>query len=71
MKKVKELEQLEAELNQLLDNVKRVKEFQKKQEHSIWVQDSSVIFGELKHRLTAFKCTCTRLSKLSTRNLFK
>lgn len=69
MKKVKELEQLEAELNQLLDNVKRVKEFQKNFEYEY--QYSSVVFGELKHRLTAFKCTCTRLSKLSTRNLFK
>lgn len=71
MKKVKELEQLEAELNQLLDNVKRVKDFQKENESQVWVQSSSTVFGELKHRLTAFKCTCTRLSKLSTYNLFK
>ncbi len=71
MKKVKELDQLEAELNQLLDNVKRVKEFQKTVSSEYDYQYSSVVFGELKHRLTAFKCTCTRLSKLSTRNLFK
>lgn len=70
MKKVKELEQLEQELTQMLDNVKRVKSYLKEGEKDGWKSHSSSVFGELKHRGVVLKTTITRLSKLSTRDLF-
>lgn len=70
MKRVKELEQLEQELIQMLDNVKRVKSFVKVKELEKWKPYSSSVFGELKHRGVVLKTTITRLSKLPTNDLF-
>ena len=69
MKKLKELDQLEQELTQMLDNIKRVRDFVREDEQKKWRSQSSAVFGELKHRGIVLKSTITRLGKLSTSHL--
>ena len=64
-----ELDQLEQELKQILDNIKRVRKYVEDDKKKKYKSYSSHVFGELKHRCTALKVTLTRVGKLSTCNL--
>lgn len=64
-----ELYQLEQELKQILDNIKRVKKYVEDDKKMKYKSYSSHVFGELKHRCKALKVTLTRVGKLSTFHL--
>ena len=65
---MEELNQLELEMQMVLLNIKRIREFKDSQE---WIPCHSRVVGELKHRLVALKQTMTRASKVTTLGLFE
>lgn len=66
---MKELVQLEQELKQILDNIKRVREYVKEDKKNKWRSYHSHVVGELKHRCIALKVTLTRVGKITTNEL--
>lgn len=70
MKTLELLNQLENELNQLKDNIKRVKTFANENK-GCYTQSHSSVLGELKHRCISLKSTLTRVGKISTYNMLE
>lgn len=68
---MKEIQLLEAEIELLQDNLKRLKIFIKEHEDSKYKPYSSHVFGELKHRMIALKQRFLAVSNLSTIELFR
>ena len=62
---------LEDEIYLLLDNLERLKEYQKECESQKYVPYNSLVVGEIKHRMIALKQRLTICSKISTYNLLK
>ncbi len=67
---MKHIELLEKEIELLLDNIKRVKDFKKENDASKYKQYSSLVYGELKHRCVALKQRLTIINKTSTEDIF-
>lgn len=70
MKLSKRLELLEVEMELIKDNIQRIKDYQFTYKKSDWKPYKSSVFGELRHRLIAFKQSSTTICKHSTTNLF-
>jgi hypothetical protein len=68
---LRQIELLESEMKLIQDNINRVKDFVKDEQNIKWQPYTSHVFGELKHRLVAFKTRATVINKLSTTNLFR
>ena len=68
---LRQLEYLESEMKLIQDNIDRVREFVKKEDDDKYKPHTSHVFGELKHRLIAFKTRAAVINKLSTTNLFR
>ena len=70
---MEELALLEAELLLIQNNISRVQKFvlDNKTENVHYSPSSSLVFGELKHRLVSLKQRCVIINKMSTSNLFK
>lgn len=66
---MKELNQLEQELKQILDNIKRVKNYVEEDKKKKWRTPHSHVVGELKHRCIALKVTLARVGKINTFDL--
>jgi len=62
---------LEDEIYLLLDNLERLKEYQKKCEEQGYAPYNSLVVGEIKHRMIALKQRLTICSRISTENLLK
>lgn len=65
-----QLEELKLELEIIKNNIRRVEKFVDENKGNGYPPQSSHVFGELKHRLTAFKGTITSITKISTKDLF-
>lgn len=65
-----QLEELKQEWQIIDSNIKRVDKFVKENENNDWTPDSSQVFGELKHRLKAFKRSILLVTEMSTQDLF-
>ena len=66
-----QLEELKLELEIIKNNIRRVEKFiDENKGNGYRPPRSSHVFGELKHRLIAFKGTITSITKISTRDLF-
>lgn len=67
---IKQMKLLEQELHMLLDNIKRLKEYQQKcgKQHG-YMPYQSLIVGEIKHRMIALKQRLTICSKITTGDL--
>jgi hypothetical protein len=68
---MKQLELLEQELKMMLENIERVKKFQKDPQNKTYRPYNSHVIGELKHRAVALKSRLTLVSKIATHNLFE
>lgn len=68
---MEQLDFLEQELNMMLENIKRIREYQKAEDNIKWRPCSSRVIGELKHRAVSLKQRLTLVSKLTTNNLFE
>ncbi len=68
---MEQLEFLEQELNMMLENIKRIKEYQKSEENIQWRPCSSRVMGELKHRAVSLKQRLTLVSSITTNDLFR
>ena len=70
---MEELALLEAELLLIQNNIARVQKFivENKTGTGHYNPSSSLVFGELKHRLISLKQRCVIINKMSTSNLFK
>jgi hypothetical protein len=66
----KELDFLEQDLIMLLDNIKKVKEFQKEGVGQKYRLGQSHVVGELKHRMVCVKRRMTSLNAISTWDLW-
>lgn len=67
---IKQIELLEQELHMLLDNIKRLKEYQQKcEKRHGYMPYQSLVVGEIKHRMTALKQRLTICSKITTGDL--
>lgn len=66
-----QLEELKQEWEIINNNIKRVDKFVKENERNDWAPYQSQVFGELKHRLTAFKRSIILVTSMSTEDLFK
>lgn len=66
-----EIEKLEIELRQVLDTIKEVKEYVKKNKDEEWKPYSSHVLGELKHRSMALKRRITKIQNIATRELWR
>ena len=67
---IKQMELLEQELYMLLDNFKRLKEYQQKcEKQQGYVPYQSLVVGEIKHRMMALKQRLTICSKITTVDL--
>jgi len=65
-----QIEYLEQDLIQMLENIQRIKRFQKMNENSKYNPSSSRVIGELKHRSVVLKQRLTIISHISTSDLF-
>lgn len=68
---MEEIKFLEQELLMMLDNIKRIKQYQKDEENKKWKPYQSRVVGELKHRAVALKSRLTLVQKTITSDLFK
>ena len=67
---IKQMELLEQELYMLLDNFKRLKEYQQKcEKQQGYVPYQSLVVGEIKHRMMALKQRLTICYKITTGDL--
>ncbi len=62
----KEIENLERELEMIQGNIKRIYEFIDENKKNGYCRYSSIVLGELKHRIVSVKSTMTRVSKIPT-----
>ncbi len=67
---MRQIEDLKLELEIIKNNIRRVEKFVDENKDVKYPPQSSHVFGELKHRLTALKGTITSITKMSTRDLF-
>lgn len=67
---MKELDNLEYELKQILDNIKRVRDYADSLKNEKYKPYQSLVIGELKHRCVALKSTLTRVVKIRTGDLW-
>lgn len=65
-----QIEDLKLELEIIKNNIRRIEKFVDEHKDNEYKPQSSHVFGELKHRLTALKGTITSITKMSTRDLF-
>jgi len=65
------LEFLEQELKMMLDNIKRIKKYQKENFCNKWTPSQSNVVGEFKHRTITLKARLTLASNIRTNELFK
>jgi len=68
---MKQLELLEQELKMILENIERVKKYQKNEDNKKWRPYHSHVVGELKHRCISLKQRLTLVCKITTNDLFK
>ena len=68
---MKTIELLEQELHFMLDNIKRVKEYVKKEQDNKWASSHSLVVGELKHRSIVLKQRLTMIQKINTYDIIK
>ena len=68
---MKQLELLEQELKMMLENIERVKKYQKDPENKVCKPYNSHVVGELKHRAVALKSRLTLVCNITTYDLFK
>lgn len=67
---MEEIQFLEQELNLMLDNIKRIKIYQKETGMNGGYTYNSLVVGELKHRAISLKQRLTLIQGISTSNLF-
>lgn len=66
---MKQIELLEQELKMMLENIERLKSYQKDKTNSGNYQ--SRVVGEFKHRAVSLKQRLTLAAKISTQDLFR
>lgn len=67
---MKELDNLEYELKQMLDNIQRVKDYADSLKNEKYKPYKSLVVGELKQRCKVLKNTLTRVGKIRTEDLW-
>ena len=65
------LEELKQEMKIIESNIKRVEKYIKDNKDDKYRPYSSQVFGELKHRLIAFKRSINIITNMSTNDLFE
>lgn len=67
---MEQIDFLEAEAKMLLENIERVREYQKDPDNQRWRQSHSLVVGELKHRCVALKQRLTIVNNFITSDLW-
>lgn len=67
---MKHLDLLEQELKLMLENIGRVREYQRDSVNQVYKPYNSLVVGELKHRAIALKQRLTLTCKMETRSLW-